>query len=131
MSSRKISWMSTQKNQVAELHLNPPDLGPLDVTLKFPTIRPLHVHNRPTAQYADAIENAMPKLREILADNGIMLGNATVSDPDAPRRQLGRIYEPAWRLNWQAEKFPALKLCKRTHQRRPYKPPGKTPQWHG
>jgi flagellar hook-length control protein FliK len=26
------------------------------------------------------VENSLPKLREILADNNIMLGNATVSD---------------------------------------------------
>jgi flagellar hook-length control protein FliK len=34
----------------------------------------------------DAVENAMPKLREMLADSGITLGNATVSD-QAPRER--------------------------------------------
>jgi flagellar hook-length control protein FliK len=47
--------------------------------------------NQLTAQFTsphsavrDAVENAIPKLREILADNNITLGNATVSD-QAPR----------------------------------------------
>jgi flagellar hook-length control protein FliK len=34
----------------------------------------------PHAAVRDAIEQAIPKLREMLADNGIMLGNATVND---------------------------------------------------
>jgi flagellar hook-length control protein FliK len=32
------------------------------------------------------VEQAMPRLRDMLADNGIMLGNTTVSD-QAPRDQ--------------------------------------------
>ena len=40
----------------------------------------------PHAAVRDAIEQAMPRLRDMMADNGIMLGNATVSD-QAPRDQ--------------------------------------------
>lgn len=82
--SQKVVWISNQKTHSAELHLNPPDLGPLNVVIKMSD-------NQLTAQFTsqhsavrDAVENALPKLREILADNNIMLGNATVSD-QAPR----------------------------------------------
>lgn len=78
--SQKISWMSTQQNQVAELHLNPPDLGPLDVVLKISDNQATAMFTSPHSAVRDAIENALPKLREVLADNGIMLGNTTVSD---------------------------------------------------
>lgn len=78
--SQKISWMSTQQNQVAELHLNPPELGPLDVMLKISDSQATAVFTSPHSAVRDAIENALPKLRELLADNGIMLGNTTVSD---------------------------------------------------
>lgn len=78
--SQKINWMNTQKNQVAELHLNPPDLGPLNVVLKISDNQATALFTSPHSAVRDAVENAMPKLREILADNGIMLGNATVSD---------------------------------------------------
>lgn len=78
--SQKISWMSTQQNQVAELHLNPPDLGPLDVVLKISDNQATALFTSPHSSVRDAIENAMPRLREILADSGITLGNATVSD---------------------------------------------------
>ncbi len=82
--SQKISWISTQQNQIAELHLNPPNLGPLDVVLKISDNQATVLFTSPHGAVRDAVENAMPKLREILADNGIMLGNATISD-QSPR----------------------------------------------
>ena len=82
--SQKIIWMSTQKNQVAELHLNPPDLGPLNVVLKISDNQATALFTSPHGAVRDAVENALPKLRELLADNGITLGNATVSD-QSPR----------------------------------------------
>ncbi len=79
--SQKISWMSTgQNNQIAELHLNPPDLGPLNVVLTMSDNQATATFTSPHSAVRDAVENAMPKLREILADNGITLGNTTVSD---------------------------------------------------
>lgn len=84
--SQKISWMISQKNQVAELHLNPPNLGPLDIVLKVSDNQATALFASPHANVRDAVENALPKLRELLADNGIMLGNATVSDQSARDR---------------------------------------------
>src|SRR5574340_713983 len=78
--SQKISWIATQQNQIAELHLNPPDLGPLDVVLKISDNQATALFASPHGAVRDAVENALPKLREILADTGIMLGNTTISD---------------------------------------------------
>ena len=86
--SQKISWMSTQQNHVAELHLNPPDLGPLDVVLKVSDDQATALFASPHGAVRDAVENALPKLREMLADNGIMLGNATISDRPPRDRQM-------------------------------------------
>ena len=75
----KLVWMAGQKQQVAELHLNPPELGPLKITLTLN-------HDQASAQFVsehaavrDALETAMPRLREMLADSGITLGNTSVS----------------------------------------------------
>jgi flagellar hook-length control protein FliK len=94
---QKIMWMATQRNQSAELHLNPPQLGPLDVVLKMNGDQATAMFSSPHAAVREAIEQAIPKLREILADNGIMLGNAMVSDHSAknnqdssPRKSQGR-----------------------------------------
>lgn len=94
--SQKITWMSTQRNQSAELHLNPPQLGPLDVVLKMNGDQATAMFTSPHAAVREAIEQALPKLREMLADSGIMLGNAMVSDHSAknqadntPRKSQG------------------------------------------
>ncbi len=84
--SQKIVWVTSQHGQSAELHLNPPQLGPLDVLIKVHGDQATALFTSSHAVVRDAIEQAMPKLREMLADNGIMLGNATVSD-QSPREQ--------------------------------------------
>jgi flagellar hook-length control protein FliK len=85
--SQKITWLaSSNKDQTAELHLNPPQLGPVDVVIKVSGDQATALFTSPHAAVRDAIEQAMPRLRDMMADNGIMLGNATVSD-QAPRDQ--------------------------------------------
>jgi flagellar hook-length control protein FliK len=82
--NQKITWLSSQKEQTAELHLNPPQLGPMDVVLKVSGDQATALFTSPHAAVREAVEQALPRLREMLADSGIMLGNATVSD-QAPR----------------------------------------------
>lgn len=84
--SQKIVWLCTQKNQIAELHLNPADLGPLNVTLKITNDQLTAQFTSPHSAVRDAVEHAMPQLREILAGNGILLNNVTVSDQPARDR---------------------------------------------
>lgn len=88
--SQKITWMATHKEQSAELHLNPPNLGPLDVVLKVSGDQATAMFTSPHAAVRDAVEQAMPRLREMMADNGIMLGNATVSDQGARDQQASQ-----------------------------------------
>jgi flagellar hook-length control protein FliK len=85
--SQKITWLASSNNdQTAELHLNPPHLGPLDVVIKVSGDQATALFTSPHAAVREAVEQAMPRLRDMLADNGIMLGNTTVSD-QAPRDQ--------------------------------------------
>lgn len=76
--AQKVVWMATQQSQVAEIHLNPAHLGPVEVMLSIS-------QDQATAQFVsshpavrDAIQDALPRLREMLAENGIQLGNVTV-----------------------------------------------------
>ncbi|WP_076591601.1 flagellar hook-length control protein FliK [Herminiimonas arsenitoxidans] len=76
---QKVVWMVQGVQQSATLTLNPPDLGPMQVTL--------HVsNNQATANFTahqpevrHALEAAMPRLREMLNDAGIQLGQSNVS----------------------------------------------------
>lgn len=87
--SQKIRWVSMQQNQFAELRLNPPNLGPLDVMLKISDNQATALFASPHGAVRDAVENALPKLREILADNGIVLGSTTISDQSPRERNMG------------------------------------------
>jgi len=92
--NQKITWMASQHVQTAELHLNPPNLGPLDVVLKVSGDQATALFTSPHAAVRDAVQNALPQLRDMLAGNGITLGNAMVSD-QSPRDQQ------AWQSNQQ------------------------------
>jgi flagellar hook-length control protein FliK len=84
--NQKITWLATQNQQSAELHLNPPQLGPIDVVVKVSGDQATALFTSPHAAVREAVEQALPKLRDMLADSGITLGNATVSD-QAPKDQ--------------------------------------------
>ncbi|MPV59864.1 flagellar hook-length control protein FliK [Burkholderia sp. HI2761] len=78
--SQKVVFLSNAHQQSAELTLNPPDLGPLQVVLR---VADNHAHALFVSQHAqvrDAVEAALPKLREAMEAGGLGLGSATVSD---------------------------------------------------
>lgn len=75
----KIVWMAAGAQQSASLTLNPPDLGPLQVVINV-----THAHAEASFSAAQpevraALEAAMPKLKEMLADAGISLGQSSVN----------------------------------------------------
>jgi hypothetical protein len=89
----RVTWMAGNKVQNAELRLNPAELGPVRVQI---SIDDGHATVNFTAQHPltrDAIEQALPRLREMLADQGLSLQNANVSEQgkgeghSGPRRQ--------------------------------------------
>jgi flagellar hook-length control protein FliK len=81
---QRVVWMVGEKQHVAELRINPPDLGPLDIKLTVDDHQTTAVFTSPHASVRDALESALPRLREVLAESGIMLGNASVT-ADSPR----------------------------------------------
>lgn len=83
----KVTWMSSQGNHVAELHLNPAHLGPIDVQLTIVNDQASAVFVSHHAAVRDAIEAAMPRLRDMLAENGIMLGNTMVGAESFQQQQ--------------------------------------------
>jgi flagellar hook-length control protein FliK len=76
---QRVVWMVAGAEQSASLTLNPPDLGPLQVVLNVSnsTANATFVAAQPEVR--QALEAAMPRLRDMLGDAGIQLGQATVS----------------------------------------------------
>gem|GEM_PF-1534765 len=74
----KVIWMIGRQEQRAELVLNPPQLGRVEVSLSMNATQTNAVFVSANPAVRDALEAAMPRLREILADAGINLGQAQV-----------------------------------------------------
>ena len=74
----KVVWMVGHQQQRAELVLNPPALGRVEVTLSMTGDHANASFVSANPAVRDALEAALPRLRETLADAGINLGQANV-----------------------------------------------------
>ena len=92
---QKVLWMVSNQQQVAELNLDPPDLGPLQVILSITNDQASATFVSPHADVRQALEAALPRLKEMMAESGISLGNTTVS-AETSQQQGGfeRQYRP-------------------------------------
>ena len=77
--SQQVVWMTDKDVQVAELHINPPDLGPVEVRLHLSGDEASVQFTSAHAEVRGAIESALARLRESMAQAGIQLGDASVS----------------------------------------------------
>lgn len=84
--SEKIVWMVGRQSQVADLSLNPPQLGALEVRLSLSAGEAGAQFYSPNPVVRDAIEAALPRLRELMAQAGIALGDAQVRDESFARQ---------------------------------------------
>lgn len=66
--------------QRIELHLNPAELGPLTISLKMNEQAAQAQFTSAHAAVRGAVEQAIPQLRETLAEQGINLGDTSVGD---------------------------------------------------
>lgn len=74
----RVTWMATRMESRAELVLTPPQLGRVEVNLSVrgELANASFVSANPAVR--EALEAALPRLREILAEAGIQLGQAQV-----------------------------------------------------
>jgi flagellar hook-length control protein FliK len=76
---QQMIHMGKGGEQVAELQLNPPGLGPLKVTLSMNDHQVQAMFVSAHSSVRAAVEAALPQLRSTLADSGISLGNTSVN----------------------------------------------------
>lgn len=81
----QITWLAEQGTSKAELVLTPPHLGRIEIKLEIGTDLSTAQFVSASPQVREALEQAMPRLREMLAQGGISLGEANVSS-DQPSR---------------------------------------------
>lgn len=76
---QQILMFSKNGQQTAELHLHPQDLGSIQISLKLDADQASLSMVSNHTQVRAALEAAMPQLRTALAENGINLGQSSVS----------------------------------------------------
>jgi flagellar hook-length control protein FliK len=105
----KVVWMVGHQVRGAEIHLNPPALGPLEIRIHVADGQANVSFTTQHVAVRDAIENAAPRLREMLGDAGISMGSVSVNvgtqqqfaSQDAPHQNAS-----AWSVSpgsWVAE----------------------------
>jgi len=76
---QRIVWMVQRAESRADLVLTPPDLGRIEVSLALKGEQATASFVSASPLVREALESALPRLREVLADAGIQLGQAQVS----------------------------------------------------
>ena len=92
----KLVWMAAGSQQTASITLNPPNLGPLQIVLHVTNDQATASFFSAQPEVRHALESAFPRLREMMNDAGIQLGQASVSadtpqQNDAHDRQAQRL----------------------------------------
>jgi len=75
----KVVWMIGSQTQSAQLHLNPPNLGPLEIKLSMADGQASLSFVTQHVAVRDAIEAASPRLRDMMGESGISMGSVSVN----------------------------------------------------
>lgn len=78
--AEKITLMTTQKVQVADIRLDPKEMGTIEVKIRVHQDQTTVVFSSANPQVRDALESSIPRLREMFADAGVGLGSVNVND---------------------------------------------------
>jgi flagellar hook-length control protein FliK len=86
----KIVWLAKNDQQSAQININPPELGPVQITLSLSGDQAKVMFASPHTEVRHAIENSLPQLKEMFLSAGINLGQTNVGanlaqqNPDNP-----------------------------------------------
>lgn len=83
---QQVLWSARQQLQSASLTLNPPQLGPVRIALQLTDKRASAQFSSHQAEVRQAIEQALPQLKELFASAGLELQQASV-DSGQSRQQ--------------------------------------------
>jgi flagellar hook-length control protein FliK len=81
----RVAWMANHQVGRAELVLTPPHLGRIEISLTVSGEHATATFVSASPAVREAIENAVPRLREVLADAGVTLGQTHVG-ADTPQQ---------------------------------------------
>jgi len=83
----RLQMMIGQNVQSAEIRLDPPELGALDIKIKVTNdVASVNITSAHT-QVREALESAVPRLREMFAESGLSLGDVNVRQESFAQQQ--------------------------------------------
>lgn len=106
--AQRLVWMAGRQAQWAEISLNPPHLGSLEVHLSLRGNDASAYFYTPHAAVREALDENLSRLREMLAGVGISLGQAQVSQESFGERRQAE----AW-------PFPVMRQTGSAHESQP------------
>lgn len=78
--ANRISLMNAKNMQVAEMRLDPPNLGSVRIQIRMQGDQASIIFQAPNAHARELLEQSLPKLREMMESEGLMLADAQVSE---------------------------------------------------
>ena len=86
--NQQIVWLGSQKINSALIKINPQELGPLEISIKVLENNDSNISiTAQSQQVRELIEQSMPRLREMMAEQGIQLSQVSVDADANPQRQ--------------------------------------------
>jgi flagellar hook-length control protein FliK len=95
----KLLWMHKQAVPSAEIRLNPEHLGPISIKIDVNQDQASVVFTAQHAAVRDAIEAAIPKLREMLGGQNLNLADVSVSQQQSEQRPGRESFQTAGEQN--------------------------------
>lgn len=84
----KLSWLTARNMSVAEIHLTPPDMGPMEVKVRVQNEQASITVHSANPVVRDQLELNSHRLRDMLGEQGLTLAGFDVSD--SPQQQSGQ-----------------------------------------
>ncbi|OCH99262.1 hypothetical protein A8135_08440 [Legionella jamestowniensis] len=91
--NQQILWLGQQKIKSAVIKLNPQELGPLEVNIKLvKDVASVNITTH-TTQVRDLIEQSLPRLREMMSEQGVNLSQVNIESNSHQRNPSTQTYE--------------------------------------
>lgn len=85
----KVTWVAQARQPMAELQLNPPQLGPVEIRVSMNADQANLSFFSPHAAVREAIQASLPRLTDAFAASGLTLGNVLVGAESQSGQQPG------------------------------------------
>ncbi|MEE8057152.1 MAG: flagellar hook-length control protein FliK [Pseudomonadales bacterium] len=84
---QRVMWMSSQNISKAEIALDPPELGPLQVRISTQAEQTTVVFTSSHGLVREALDLGLPRLREMMENQGLDLADVDVSDQNTHQQE--------------------------------------------